>query len=227
MATQHPEQERLSMRARPELGQMQTKHMSPWQPSKNKIERVREAGGTRISSNRIEHTYVRITCVRFVVSSMDRWNKYRLYFSCYCAFPESFGGSHPFVWHVWLLHPIPIQSVPAQLKFQSMKLERMGRFCSTLRHLHPSSFQILMWLYSNQLLNHPAIYIIYYMELLFTNDLWWLPFSLGTLKMRFVLALQSNLAVLCGAGDLDFFRPSLSVDQNILRIWHNLWLLLL
>lgn len=63
MATQHPEQERLSMRARPELGQMRTKHMSPWQPSKNKIERVREAGGTRISSNWIEHAYVRMICV--------------------------------------------------------------------------------------------------------------------------------------------------------------------
>lgn len=192
MATQHPEQERLSMRARPELGQMRTKHMSPWQPSKNKIERV--AGGTRISSDRIEYSILHICECELWCHQWTDGTSIWLYFSCYCAFPERFGGSHPFVWHVWLLHPIPIQSVPAQLKFQSMKLERRGRFRSTLRHLHSTSFQILMWLYSNQLLNHPAIYTIYYMELLFTNDLWWLPVSLGTLKTRFVLALQSNLA---------------------------------
>lgn len=128
MATQHPEQERLSMRARPELGQMRTKHMSPWQPSKNKIERVREAGGTRISSDWIEYTYVRIICV------CDLWcHQWTDGTSTDCTF-------HAIVlfWKVlavrtllcdmYDLHPIPIQSVPAQLKFQSMKLERRGGF---------------------------------------------------------------------------------------------------
>lgn len=102
IATQHPELERLSMGARPKLGQMRTKHMSPWQPSKNKIERVRESGGTRISSTKLSiHTDILYICVLFVVrpngqmEPMDRWNGYRLYFSCYCAFPQNFCLSMP------------------------------------------------------------------------------------------------------------------------------------
>lgn len=150
MATQHPELERLSMGARPKLGQMRTKHMSPWQPSKNKIERVREAGGTRISTTKLSiHTDVLYICMRFVVRPNGQMERIQIVLFMLLCFSTKLLGLHALLCDMYGFNPcILFHYNLFQFNWSSSpwNWKEGRRFRSTLRHLHPSSFfSVKLW----------------------------------------------------------------------------------